>query len=237
MISDLYVQEWAKTEITAGHISEIMTLCGVKNTFETSVCSKANNFSIRISFLVLIFKPTVRLYCWVCKAGDKAWYLLYALAVISLQVFPPHAALRQMLKKLLRLSYLVMVSWVNLLLRNYTELLCSYYVSFLSNSVIGYSLKRINYFQKILNLTEQFTFICPKGKGKAISLHAMEALGGERRYSSYSFSTSVLDRGEWSASRPGRAFTPGERTPGTHCTGGWVGPRAGLDTEVRGKIV
>jgi hypothetical protein len=40
-----------------------------------------------------------------------------------------------------------------------------------------------------------------------------------------------------SASRPGRAFTPGERTPGTHCTGGWVGPRAGMDTEDRGKIL
>jgi hypothetical protein len=32
-------------------------------------------------------------------------------------------------------------------------------------------------------------------------------------------------------------FTPGERIPGTHCTGGWVGPRAGLDTEDRGKIL
>jgi hypothetical protein len=40
---------------------------------------------------------------------------------------------------------------------------------------------------------------------------------------------------EWSASRPGRAFTAGERTPGTHCTGGWVGPRAGLDTDAREK--
>jgi hypothetical protein len=60
---------------------------------------------------------------------------------------------------------------------------------------------------------------------------------GERRYSSYSFTTSALDGGEWSASRTGRAFTPGERTPGTHCTGGWVGPRAGLVTEVRGKIL
>jgi hypothetical protein len=58
---------------------------------------------------------------------------------------------------------------------------------------------------------------------------------GETRYSSYSFSTSALD-GEWSASRPGHAFTPGERTPGTHCTGGWVGLRAGLDTQARGKI-
>jgi hypothetical protein len=32
-------------------------------------------------------------------------------------------------------------------------------------------------------------------------------------------------------------FTPGERTPGTHCTGGWVGPRAGLDTEATEKIL
>jgi len=32
-------------------------------------------------------------------------------------------------------------------------------------------------------------------------------------------------------------FSPGERTPGTHCTGGWVGPRAGLDTEARGEIL
>jgi hypothetical protein len=60
---------------------------------------------------------------------------------------------------------------------------------------------------------------------------------GERRYSSYSFTTSALDGGEWSASRPGRAFTPGERTTGTHRTGGWVGLRSGLDTEDRGKIL
>jgi hypothetical protein len=25
--------------------------------------------------------------------------------------------------------------------------------------------------------------------------------------------------------------------PDTHCTGGWMGPRAGLDTEARGKIL
>jgi hypothetical protein len=30
------------------------------------------------------------------------------------------------------------------------------------------------------------------------------------------------------ASRP-RCFTTGERAPGTHWIGGWVGPRAGLD--------
>jgi hypothetical protein len=36
----------------------------------------------------------------------------------------------------------------------------------------------------------------------------MEALGGKRRYSSYSFTTSALDGGEWSASRPSRALPP-----------------------------
>jgi hypothetical protein len=32
------------------------------------------------------------------------------------------------------------------------------------------------------------------------------------------------------------ALYPQERTPGTHCTGDWVGLRAGLDTEARGKV-
>ena len=39
--------------------------------------------------------------------------------------------------------------------------------------------------------------------------------------------TTALEGGEGSASRPGRSL-PRER-PGTHCIGGWVGPRAGLD--------
>jgi hypothetical protein len=29
---------------------------------------------------------------------------------------------------------------------------------------------------------------------------------------------------------PAALYPPGEKTPGTHCTGRWVGPRAGLDT-------
>jgi hypothetical protein len=32
-------------------------------------------------------------------------------------------------------------------------------------------------------------------------------------------------------------FTAGERTPGIHRIGGWVGLRAVLDTEARGKII
>jgi hypothetical protein len=35
----------------------------------------------------------------------------------------------------------------------------------------------------------------------------------ERRYSSYSFSTSALDGYEWSVSRPGRSLPPGKGPP------------------------
>jgi hypothetical protein len=45
----------------------------------------------------------------------------------------------------------------------------------------------------------------------------------------------ALDGGEWSASRPGR-FNPTEREPATHRIGGWVGPRAGLNTRWREKL-
>ena len=40
--------------------------------------------------------------------------------------------------------------------------------------------------------------------------------------------TAALEVGEWSAAGPGRTLL-WER-PGIQCTGGWVGPRAGLDT-------
>jgi hypothetical protein len=78
---------------------------------------------------------------------------------------------------------------------------------------------------------------CYTALSKAVPLHAMDALGGERRDSSYSFTPSVLNGGKWSASRLGRALPPGKGPPGTHCTGGWVGPRAGLDTEARRKTL
>jgi len=59
---------------------------------------------------------------------------------------------------------------------------------------------------------------------------------GERRYSSYSLLTSALD-GVIVRVTPRPRFTPEERTPATHWTGGWVDPRAGLDTEATGKIL
>jgi hypothetical protein len=54
-------------------------------------------------------------------------------------------------------------------------------------------------------------------------------------YSSYSFTTSGLDGGEWPASCPGRAVPQG-KDPSTHWTEDLVDLRAGLDT-VRGKIL
>jgi hypothetical protein len=57
----------------------------------------------------------------------------------------------------------------------------------------------------------------------------------EWRYSSTHSLTSALDGGELSASRYSRS-TPKERVPGTHWIGGWVGPRAVLDTMLKRKI-
>jgi hypothetical protein len=50
-------------------------------------------------------------------------------------------------------------------------------------------------------------------KGKAVPQHAYGGAGGKRMYSSYSFTTSALDGGDWSASRPGRALPPGKGPP------------------------
>jgi hypothetical protein len=48
------------------------------------------------------------------------------------------------------------------------------------------------------------------------------------------FLTSALAGGEWSVSR---RSTTGERAPGTHWIGGWVGPRAGLDAVEKRKFL
>jgi len=50
------------------------------------------------------------------------------------------------------------------------------------------------------------------------------------------FLTSALDESEWSASYPG-PLTSEERAPGEYCTGGWVGPRNGLNVVAKGKYL
>jgi hypothetical protein len=47
-------------------------------------------------------------------------------------------------------------------------------------------------------------------KGKAVPQHRFGGAGGKRMYSSYSFTTSILDGGEWSAPRSGHALPPGK---------------------------
>jgi hypothetical protein len=59
-------------------------------------------------------------------------------------------------------------------------------------------------------LMENLIIIIIKYSGSAIRHGG--ALG-ERRYSSYSFLTSALEGGEWSASRPGRALPPRKEPP------------------------
>jgi hypothetical protein len=59
---------------------------------------------------------------------------------------------------------------------------------------------------------------------------------GEEENSSYSFLSKALDGVSGQRHAPA-ALHPPERTTDTNSTGGWVGPRAGLDTEARGKIL
>jgi hypothetical protein len=61
----------------------------------------------------------------------------------------------------------------------------------------------------------------------------MEAQVG-MMYSSYSVTTSALDGVSGQRHAPAALYTR-RKNPGTHCTGGWVGPRAGLDTEIEEK--
>jgi hypothetical protein len=63
----------------------------------------------------------------------------------------------------------------------------------------------------------------------------MEAQGGEDLL--FLLIHDLGTRRGWLVSvTPRLRFIPVERTPSSHWTGDWVGPRAGLDTEVRRKI-
>jgi hypothetical protein len=64
--------------------------------------------------------------------------------------------------------------------------------------------------------------------------HAMKTYCGVEVY--LHALASALDGGEWSVPRPGR-FTHSERMPGTHLIGGWMGPRAGLNSVSKRKIL
>jgi hypothetical protein len=59
---------------------------------------------------------------------------------------------------------------------------------------------------------------------------------GKWTYRSTFFSTSLLVRGKWSASRPG-CFTPGEKAPDTYWIACWPGPRSCPDMVEERKFV
>jgi hypothetical protein len=69
-------------------------------------------------------------------------------------------------------------------------------------------------------------------KAKAVPLHATKALGWRGgRVPIHTFSTSALDGGEWSVSRPSHALALGKGPPVI------IVQEAGLDTEATGKIL
>jgi hypothetical protein len=68
----------------------------------------------------------------------------------------------------------------------------------------------------VIYLSSQLPFLYrqkKKKEGKVVPLRSIDAHLGDRRYSSYSFLTSALEGGEWSASRPGRALHQGKEPP------------------------
>ena len=70
-------------------------------------------------------------------------------------------------------------------------------------------------------------FFITTRRGEVHFITGHEVPQGVERYRCTLSLTLALDGGVWSAPRSGR-FTPGKR-PDTHCTGGWVGPKNGLD--------
>jgi hypothetical protein len=76
----------------------------------------------------------------------------------------------------------------------------------------------------------------PLTHSKAVPLHAMVTLGGRgHTVPTHSWPWHWMDVSGQRHAPAALCF--GERTPGTHYTRGWVGLRAGLDKEVRGKIL
>jgi hypothetical protein len=86
---------------------------------------------------------------------------------------------------------------------------------------------------KLVWITLEALFVI---KAKAVPLHATKELG-ERGDIAPTHSRPQYWMG-WVVSVTFQPhFSLWEKTPGTHCTGGWVGPRSGLYTEVRGEIL
>jgi len=89
--------------------------------------------------------------------------------------------------------------------------------------IINWYLSKVFWYQIFCNGT---------GKKKCTLIQALRLCTGRTadrvvEVKLYSFLPTTLEGGEGSESRPGRSLPP--KRPGTHSTGGWVGPKAGLD--------
>jgi hypothetical protein len=93
-----------------------------------------------------------------------------------------------------------------------------------------YSLFRFSFWKRDNKVSKQS---CPCAS--LIKQYAMKTYG-RVHIQTQVFLTSALVGGEWSASHPGR-FTPVERAPGTHWTGGLVASRGGLEDVEKRKLL
>ena len=66
-----------------------------------------------------------------------------------------------------------------------------------------------------------------EGKGQKVKFTLEQDMKAQRERRYNSTLSVTLDEGGWS-SHATAPLTPGKR-PGTHCTGDWMGPMAGLD--------
>jgi hypothetical protein len=87
-----------------------------------------------------------------------------------------------------------------------------------------FCIEKFFFIQPVFQIFHKVTTVVPKKKAKAVPLTRHGGTWRERRYSSYSFSTSALDVGEWSASRPGRAL-PRRKDPRYPLYGRLGGPQ------------
>jgi hypothetical protein len=90
---------------------------------------------------------------------------------------------------------------------------CSKYVNSLGHGIIWPQRMGFKIFKLQPEEKHNFKLHPIKKKKESCPATRHEGAWGERRYSSYSFLTSALDGGEWSASCPSRTLPPGKGPP------------------------
>jgi hypothetical protein len=89
-------------------------------------------------------------------------------------------------------------------------------------------------FKDVLKCT-QTTKISHKTNSKIQNVKQSRNISWRRRRRECTAPTSSLNGVNFQCHTPASLY-PRQWTRGTHCTGGWVGHRAGLNSEVRGKF-